>query len=348
MVRRRSAENSMAKRFPNLLRSLSQEDTKVVLSLGSGGVRMFAHLSALRFLEQLGAQNYISEIWGASGGAIIALAYSIGMNPDVFQEKSFDLIKKRHIKIVPSLYSVAKNVALDAIRITRSPQIMRGFHDAQEGLRMLVGEELKKGDVKYPCYLLAYNLHTNCTDVLTPQPVPKSLYPDWLFHADPMDAVIASSSVPILFHPKVIDDENGRRLYTDGGTGEEVPTISIYKKWQRDKELGLEKRKHLLVIAVDIHPNFESLGFFGNWLLKKIPAFQYFAMTLRLTDLVRKSRIEDQKRVLMHDPSVELWELELNLPGGGVLDLNLIPRVIEVAEKSFPRQFAKINDSLLM
>jgi len=347
-ARRKLPALATDRRFSHLLRSLSQEDTKVVLSFGGGGIRMFAHLSVLRFLEKLGAESYISEIWGASGGAIIGLAYARGISPDAFFEKAMELGKTRSFKISPSLFSVAKSLAFETLSFTSGPKIMKGFHNIQEGLQLLVGHALKTGKEKYPCYFLVYNLETNRTEVLTPEPVvPKNLYPGWLFHADPMDAIIASSSVPILFVPKVIDDTNGRRVYADGSTAEEIPTISIYKKWCRDKEVGLEKRKRLLVIAVDLHSDFTSLGFVGNWLLQRIPAFQYLEMTIRLTDLVRKSRIEDQKRVLTEDPNVELWELDLNLPGGGLLNVKLIPRIIELAEKSFPEQFAKINDAML-
>lgn len=339
---------SQTRRFSRLLRCLAQEDTKVVVSLGSGGIRMFAHVAALRFLEKLGAGRYISEVWGASGGAIIGLLYSMGLSADQMVTESAEFMKKQNVKLVPSVFSIAKNIAYETLFSNNSPNILKGFHNIHKSLQAMISRALEIGKVKFPFYCLAYNLETNQTDVLTPCEVPEGLYSNWIYHCEPLEAIIASSSVPILFVPKVIADARGKRVYSDGGTNEEVPSVSIYKKWVRDKEIGLERRKRLLVISVDLHPDLSSLGFLGNWLLKKIPAFQYLQMTIRLADLMRKARIEEQKRVLLGDPNVELWELHFELPGGGLMNVNLIPRVLEVAEKTFPEQFGKINDSLLI
>jgi predicted acylesterase/phospholipase RssA len=46
---------------------------------------MFAHISVLRFLEKLGAYKHIAEIWGASGGAVVSLLYSMGLDSDALQ-----------------------------------------------------------------------------------------------------------------------------------------------------------------------------------------------------------------------------------------------------------------------
>jgi len=343
---------SPSRRYSRLIRCLNQKDTKVVLAFGGGGIRMFAHTAVTRFLEQLKMETCISEIWGVSGGAMIGLAYSMGITSEQIQQEAMKIASCRQdFKIVPSYFSVAKNLIVETITQTlfsNNKENIKGFHNCQEELQDFIHKFVKGGKEKYPFYAIAYNLEKNATDVLTPSSVPEDVYPNWIYQTDPLDAVIASSSVPILFVPKVIEDRFGRRVYADGATSEEVPTVSIYKKWLRDREVGLEHRGRLLVISVNLNPEFSSLGFLENWLLKKIPAFQYIQMTIHYADLMRKAKIEEQKRQLMSDPNVELWDLDFQLRGGGLMNTGLIPKVITEAERSLPEQLAKINDSLLV
>lgn len=342
-------KSAFRRRYSRLIRSLSQKDTKVVVSLGGGGIRMFAHSSVLRFLEKMGAEKHIAEIWGASGGSIIGLYYSMGMGPDEIDEEAVHFLMKGHgPKITPSILSIVKNIIVETFWSHNSDDNLRGFHNIQTAMQEILNKALTNEQQRYPFYCVTYNLEKNQTDVLTTEQVPEGVYSDFLYQADPLDAVVASSAIPILFVPKVIEDQYGRRIYSDGGTGEEVPTVSIYKKWLRDKELGIETRKRLLVIAVDLHPDLASLGFLNNWLIRRIPAFQYILMTVNLTDLMRKARVQEQKRVLINDPNVELWEIHFNQKGGGLMNVGLIPKIIQVAENDFPKQFAEINDSLLV
>jgi predicted acylesterase/phospholipase RssA len=340
------------KRFSRLIRSVTQKDTKVVLGLGGGGIRMFAHTALLKFLEQLKLEPYLSEIWGVSGGAMIGLLYSMGLKSQDIQEEAYKIASgRKNLKIVPSYFSVAKNLAMETLSeilfSNNNKENIRGFHNCQQELQEFIEKLVKGAKEKYPFFALAYNLEKNQTDVLTPTEFSLEAYPQWIYRTDPLDAVIASSSIPILFVPKVIEDAQGRRIYADGATSEEVPTVSIYKKWLRDRELGLESRSRLLVISVNLNPEFSSLGFLENWLLRKIPAFQYIQMSIRYADLMRKAKIEEQKRQLMNDPNVELWDLDFQLKGGGLMNVGLIPKIITVAEESLLQQLTQINDSLL-
>lgn len=335
------------RRYSRLIRSLKQKDTKVVLSMGSGGIRMFAHLSVLRFLEKLGIDKHVSEVWGSSGGAIVGMFFSMGLNADDIMKEAEAFFKDHHLQLYPSLFSMAKNMIREAFLADNSPTVLKGFHDIQESLRNLVSKTLATGKERFPWYCLAYNLDKNRTDVLTPSAIPEGVYSDFIYQTDALDAIVATSSIPVLFVPKVIADADGKRTYADGATGEEIPTVSLYKKWVQDREFGLEKRKRLLVIAVDLGTDLSTVGFFERWLLRKIPAFQFLRMTVHLTDLMRRARIAEQKRMLMHDPNVELWEVNLNLSKVGFLDVNAIPAVLRLADEGVPVEFAKLNDELL-
>lgn len=346
----RARSLSPSKRYSKLLRILSQKDTKVVVSLGGGGVRIFAHPSALRFLESIGADKYITEIWGSGGGAIIGLLYSVGLPPTRIEEEGDKFFhSKNGSKIIPSFLSIAKRLVTEKFISEADAYIDKGFHDIQLVLQGLVSEALKRQKQRYPFYCLALNIETSQTDVLTPMRVPDNSYPGWIFQTNPLDAVVASSALPIVFVPKVIEDRHGKRIYADGALIEEVPTVSIYRKWLRDKELGIEKKKRLLIIGVNLNPPyFSSLGFLKNWLIQKLPGFQYMLMSMRCADYMRKARTEAQKKVVVEDPNVEMWDINLGLGGGGFLNVDLIPKVIQTAQNTFPNQFSKINNSLIV
>jgi hypothetical protein len=182
---------------------------------------------------------------------------------------------------------------------------------------------------------------------LTPLSIPPALRNDGIHHLEPLDAVAASSAVPVLFLPKVIEDARGKTTYVDGAMVEDVPTASVYKKWLRDRELGLEKKRRLLVMTVNLHPPFAKMGLLDNWMLRRLPSYEYLLLSINCADFMKRARTDAQKKLLMEDPNVELWDLHLEMSTPGMMNLDLIPEVLEAAEKSFPQQFAKINDSLL-
>ncbi len=331
--------------YSRLLRSLSQKDTKVVMALGGGGIRMFAHLPVLKFLEKIGARRNIQEVWGCSGGAIVGLLYSMGVPPDLIQEEGLKFLQgQKDVRIVPSLGSILFKILSSSV-FRRKNQLWQGFHDIQSHFHRFV-EKIAKGiKPRLPFYCLAYNVETSQTDVLTAVDFPNGS--PHMVRADPMEAVVASSSVPIVFVPKVIESQHEKHTYVDGATVEDVPTESIYRKWIRDRELGVEKRKRLLVMAVHFTPYFSSIGYLENGFLKRVPGFSYLQLSARYADMMLQARTRVQKQLLTNDPSVELWDINIHIPGGGLLDVNRIPHVIQVAEKECPKKFSEINDSLL-
>jgi len=319
----------------------------VVLSLGGGGNRTMAHIAVIHFLEKMRATKFISEVWGTSGGSLIALLYSLGLKAEKIRETMETLIGKGNkVQLTPSLFGIMKTLVKDLWGNTK--ENMKGFHDAREAFEIAIGHYVKDYKEKCPLFCLAYNTDNDQTEVLTPHEMPESMLGEWIFKAHPMDAVIASSSIPILFVPKVISNGKERRVYVDGGTNEEIPSVSVYKKWIRERELGIESRKKLLVIAVNVHAEFASLGFMDNWILRQLPAFNYVNLTIKYADLIRKARFEDQKRLLMSDSNVEFWDIHLGMKGGGLLSLEMVPKVIANAERLVPMEFDRINQSLLI
>jgi len=317
---------------------------------------MFAHIPVLNFLEQIGATSSISEIWGVSGGAIIGLYYSMGVSPKEMKSVGLGLLKAhKKLKLIPSGFSILNKLFRESLLPNLSlvdeqlhtNHLFKGFHDCQADLQDIVSRVVQP-QARFPFYCLAYNLKTHQNDILTAAPIPERVYPDWIVQTDPKDAVVASSAIPILFVPKVIAHHRKKRLYVDGSTVEDVPTESIYKKWILDKQLGLEKRKRLLVIAVGFTPYFTSFGFLENWLLRRFPGFHYFFLSAYYADLMRQARTKVQKTLLKDDPNVELIDFNFKMPRGSLMDIRRIPQVMQIAEKACPRLFGTVNDSLLI
>lgn len=342
-------KKAYGKKFSSLYKSMTQQGTKLVLALGGGGVRMAAHIPVFEFLESMGVMGHISEIWGTSGGAFVGLPFSRGMSSKEIESFVKDIFLGGRVKaqLRPSLLTVAKIIARESLFSSDLERDIEGFHDhivfQEEGRKALEGYQQK-----IPFYCLAYNLTTHQTEALTPSPVPADVYNGWMFQADAFDAVAASAAVPIVFKPKVIKDQAGTdHIYVDGATNEEVPTITVRKKWLCDHEVGIENRRRLLVIGVSLNAQFTTMGFFKNRIFRKIPIIQHVRSTMYYSDLIRQAKLADQKRVLIADPSIELWDIDLKLQGD-MLDPKGIPDLIAYAKKEVPRQLAAINDSLLI
>jgi predicted acylesterase/phospholipase RssA len=333
--------------FPKIVRRIKDKNTTVILSFGSGGVRLFAHPSLMKFIDIMGLRDHIDEIWGSSGGAIAGLPYSLGVDPMVIEQEGYHLFNDRYsIRLSPSKFEVIKNMIIDAF-LPASDAMLEGFVDCQNQLRELLQKHLKVIKKQIPFFCVAYNLKQRRNEVLTPEKIDSSLYRTPILHTDALDAVIASSAIPILYVPKKILRGNTEHAYIDGGTTEEVPLISPYRKWVRDRKQRREKRKKLLLISVNLFPEVGSSTMFSHWVFKRIPALKILHLSATYADLVRQARIDEQKGTLSRDANVTQWELFLPPTGGGVVNTKVIPTIIETAQKSFYEQLRKIEGSLV-
>ena len=153
-----------------------------------------------------------------------------------------------------------------------------------------------------------------------------------------IDAVLASSSIPILYIPRVIKRGKDSSVYVDGGTAEEVPLVSIYRKWRIDQKKQLTDKKKLFILAVNLFPQVSQWKMFRNKLFRRLPFVDILKWSSHVADLMRRARIEDHLHILRDDPNVEVWELVLPAKGAGVLDPKAIPQVIASAHASFIQQ----------
>lgn len=170
---------------------MPEEKFKTGLVLSGGGARGFAHLGVLQALHEAGI--YPDIISGTSAGALVGVLYCDGHSPD----KILGMMK-RHSK-------------LDYMR----PVLPRDGILQITGLTKLLQANLtaqKFEDLKKPLVVCA-------TDLNNGKPV-------YFSKGELVTAVIASSSIPVLFKPVIINNI----YYVDGGVLDNLPVKPIENK----------------------------------------------------------------------------------------------------------------------
>ncbi len=158
------------------------------LALSGGGAKGFAHVGALKALEELGIRPDI--VSGTSAGAVVSVLYADGYSPDEILDLFSELSFKDLAEIVLPRASFFK--------IERFRQFMT------DSLRTRRLEELA-----LPAAVTATNLDKG--GVVT-----------WR-SGDIVERVVASCSIPIVFPPVLIDGEH----YVDGGVLCNLPVTPI-------------------------------------------------------------------------------------------------------------------------
>ena len=204
------------------------------LALGSGGAKGLAHIGVLKVLEEKGYN--IKYIAGTSVGALIGGLYAFYK----------DARKVESIILEQDLKSVIR--ALSDIDIKR--RVIKG-EKAKELINSYIGE-VKVEDLDIKFVAVSVNVLTGEKVVIN--------------HGLLSDAILASSSLPILFKPTEL---NGS-LLLDGGLVEPVPVRTA-------REMGSRK-----VLAVDLNTG-QSVG-------------EDFKVLLRSTDIMIQQLIKEQTK----------------------------------------------------
>lgn len=157
---------------------------KYGLVLSGGGARGFAHLGVLKALQEKGIQP--DAISAVSAGALIAVFIADGFTPDEILEIFSKLKLYRAVSF-------------------REPNL--GFLKAT-GIQRLMEKHLRHKnieDLTIPVYISATNFIKSRTDYFSSGPI--------------IQAVMASSAIPLIFKPYSINNE----LYVDGGLMNNLP-----------------------------------------------------------------------------------------------------------------------------
>lgn len=205
------------------------------LALSGGGMKFFAHVGALKALEELNIKfDYIS---GTSSGSIIAFLYSIGMNAeDMFKlisEKYSDIIK---IKTGPIIASAFKS-------LIKNELILNSLIDGTK-LENLVSDVLFENNISYSKMNdINKNLAIISCDAISTKEIiflskdyklKNTNRITYLNKAPICKAIRASMSFPGVFTPCNYKEYN----LIDGGTVNNLPS-KVLKDMGADNVLGI-------------------------------------------------------------------------------------------------------------
>lgn len=161
---------------------------KIGLALSGGGIKGLCHAGAIKALEEYGIKPDI--ISGVSAGAVVGALYADGYTPD-------------------EIGDFFKNVSFR--EMTRVHVHEGGFFKIDDFEKFL-GKTLRAKtfeELAIPLRIVATNLDKGKSVTFTEGTI--------------VDKIIASSSVPALFAPKVIDGNH----YVDGGVFKNLPASTI-------------------------------------------------------------------------------------------------------------------------
>ena len=167
---------------------------KIGLVLSGGGARGFAHLGVIQALHENGI--YPDIISGTSAGAIIGAMIASGHTPE--ECLHFFLGKK----------------ILHFARLTMSKKGIMILNGMEEKLREFLQVKTFE-DLKIPLVITA-------SDFMNATPV-------HFEHGELLPCVIASSSIPVVFTPRMIDHVE----YVDGGVFMNLPVRPIRKRCEK-------------------------------------------------------------------------------------------------------------------
>jgi len=209
-----------------------KKDLKVGLVLSGGGAKGFAHVAAIKVIEEAGVR--VDYIGGTSMGAIVGALYASGYNAQ-------------------ELDSILKNVDFDNIMADDIPRLSKSYYEKKEGQKYAIELPIKDkkiglpvaistgqnvlnlfmkltqhvhgvrdfNELPIPFFCVATNLETGKKVILNKGSLAK--------------AIRASGAFPTLLAPVEIDGE----LLVDGGIVDNFPVDDV-KKMGADIVIGVD------------------------------------------------------------------------------------------------------------
>lgn len=229
--------------YGNPVFTQESEQVKVGLVLSGGGAKGLAHIGALKAIEEAGIK--IDYIGGTSMGAIVGALYASGYSAaqldSLFHEINFNyLIQDEIPRNAKTFYEkeetekYALTLPFDNFHISFPSGLSKGqnIYNLISRLTLPIGNVRDFSELPIPFFCVATNIETGEQVILDSGSLAK--------------AVTASSAIPSLFSPVIIDGT----LLTDGGVANNFPVEELRRR-------GAE-----IIIGVDVQDslmNRESL-----------------------------------------------------------------------------------------
>lgn len=227
------------------LKSFSQEDIniekkdrpKVGLALSGGGAKGYAHIGALKIIQELGIEvDYIS---GTSMGSIVGGLYAIGYSPEFIEELVseqdwgallFDKIDRRQLSFDQKSYNEQQFISFPVTK--KSIGLPFGIKYGQNVTQLL--SSLVASSHQFSSFS-EFQTPFLCigTDIGNGESV-------ILDHGDLAYAMRASMAIPTVFTPVTIDG----RLLVDGGLVNNFPVKELVDRGC-DIIIGIDVQSHL-------------------------------------------------------------------------------------------------------
>lgn len=164
---------------------------KIGLALSGGGARGMVHVGVLQALQEAGIP--VDEVSGTSAGSIVGALYAAGYDAQ-------------------AILAFAKEKNLIRVLNLRLPH--KGFVTHK-----FLRNQLKKylvnnsfDELKIPCHITVANLNSGLPESFMSGPL--------------IDLVVASSSIPILFEPIMLQGS----IYVDGGLMKNLPASPLRRR----------------------------------------------------------------------------------------------------------------------
>jgi NTE family protein len=193
-----------------------------ILALGGGGSKGYLHIGALKFLEEKYGnlqKKFTGGFYGCSIGSVFAIALAFGLNLEAIIRMS-------------TMFSSLGNIVMDNLTVKglESSIAKKGLFDLdtiQEFFAKMFDSEginirdKMIGDAPYPLFICSSNISRKKITVFKGQ-VPI------------LQAMGASCCIPVLFCPKVINDN----AYVDGGFLTDI-ILNYVPEQDRNKTLSI-------------------------------------------------------------------------------------------------------------
>jgi NTE family protein len=253
-------------------------DIKVGLVLSGGGAKGFAHIGALKVIEDAGIR--IDYIGGTSMGAIVGALYASGYSAN-------------------ELDSIFRAIDFNTLIQDGLPRSTKTFYEKEDAERYVLTLPFNKFKISFPSAISkgqnVYNLlfrltnHVSEIDDFSQLPIPFFCMATDIETGESVvlesgflpEAIAASGAFPSLFEPVTIDG----RMYVDGGVVNNYPLYEL-KARGADVVIGIDVQDRLLTqeelkSATDILLQISNLQT-GNSMKDKV----------RKTDIYIKPNIE--------------------------------------------------------
>lgn len=286
-----------------------EKDYKVGLVLSGGGAKGFAHIGALKALDEVGIR--IDYIGGTSMGAIIGSLYASGYSANAIEE----IVKDMEFS----------NFIQNEISRKSKPFYQKG-NDHKYILRLSIADnkiQLPSGLIdgqREINYLSKYTQHVNDISDFSKLPIPFFCIATDLENGEQVllnkgylpDAVRASASFPTLLEPVVIDG----KLLVDGGIVNNFPVDEVLALGA-DLTIGIDVGDGKLLKKEDIHSVIDVLN--------QVVSYQM----LEETDIAKKA-----KTTVFIRPDISLYS---------VISFDKFEEIVQLGYDTTLKQISKLD-----